>query len=250
MGLLKKVTKGISKAIGGSSIGGALGAVAGTLIAPGVGTALGYDLGSNLGSSIDSSNASAHQLRQAQELYGWQLGQQEASNIRLWNMQNAYNTPANQMLRFKEAGLNPNLIYGQTNTASPISSASADFSLSNTPGARNQALKQQDFNNYVALSNLGMQKTLNDAQAWNIYNTAKNRDRDYDLQVRRLELEEKLLPYQIANLNSQIDDRGLGWLGRMFGSKVVNSTKNHVEEDSERVNLLTDVLGLFGFKWN
>jgi hypothetical protein len=36
----------------------------------------------------------------------------DANNIRLWQMQNEYNTPANQMKRLQEAGLNPNLIYG------------------------------------------------------------------------------------------------------------------------------------------
>lgn len=30
----------------------------------------------------------------------------------MWNLQNEYNTPANQMERFKAAGLNPNMIYG------------------------------------------------------------------------------------------------------------------------------------------
>lgn len=31
----------------------------------------------------------------------------------MWNRQNEYNSPSAQMSRFKEAGLNPNLIYGQ-----------------------------------------------------------------------------------------------------------------------------------------
>ncbi|AXH76446.1 MAG: DNA pilot protein [Microviridae sp.] len=34
-------------------------------------------------------------------------------NLEFWNMQNQYNSPAAQMQRFKDAGLNPNLIYGQ-----------------------------------------------------------------------------------------------------------------------------------------
>lgn len=42
-----------------------------------------------------------------------------------WNRLNMYNTPQQQMQRFKEAGLNPNLIYKQTNEASPI--RSTDF---------------------------------------------------------------------------------------------------------------------------
>lgn len=34
-------------------------------------------------------------------------------NLEFWNMQNEYNSPQAQMQRFQDAGLNPNLIYGQ-----------------------------------------------------------------------------------------------------------------------------------------
>lgn len=34
-------------------------------------------------------------------------------DVSMWNRTNEYNTPQMQMQRFKEAGLNPNLIYGQ-----------------------------------------------------------------------------------------------------------------------------------------
>ena len=40
-------------------------------------------------------------------------------NIDLWRMQTEYNTPANQLTRLRQAGLNPSLLYGNpTNTAS------------------------------------------------------------------------------------------------------------------------------------
>jgi hypothetical protein len=51
--------------------------------------------------------------------------QNKRNAIELWNMQNAYNTPKQQMQRFAEAGLNPNLIYKQSNEAAPI--RSTDF---------------------------------------------------------------------------------------------------------------------------
>lgn len=35
---------------------------------------------------------------------------------KMWNMNNEYNKPINQMARYKEAGLNPHLIYGQGNS--------------------------------------------------------------------------------------------------------------------------------------
>lgn len=47
------------------------------------------------------------------------------SDIEMWNKQNEYNSPAMQMQRLKEAGLNPNLIYGggATHTAQQPPSA-------------------------------------------------------------------------------------------------------------------------------
>ena len=40
---------------------------------------------------------------------------QNEQNIKLWQMQNEYNLPKNQMQRYIDAGLNPNLMYGQGN---------------------------------------------------------------------------------------------------------------------------------------
>ena len=42
-----------------------------------------------------------------------------------WHMQNKYNSPREQMQRFQEAGLNPNLIYGQMTEAGGVRSSSA-----------------------------------------------------------------------------------------------------------------------------
>jgi len=42
-----------------------------------------------------------------------EAGQAWERNIQNWKMQNEYNSPAQQMQRLKEAGLNPNLVYGK-----------------------------------------------------------------------------------------------------------------------------------------
>lgn len=47
---------------------------------------------------------------------------QRANALSDWNMQNAYNSPEAQMARYKAAGLNPHLIYGQSNTSQPVRS--------------------------------------------------------------------------------------------------------------------------------
>ena len=38
----------------------------------------------------------------------------DKANVKFWQMQNAYNDPSLQMARLKKAGLNPNLVYGQS----------------------------------------------------------------------------------------------------------------------------------------
>lgn len=48
---------------------------------------------------------------------------QNAWNLEQWNRNNEYNTPLNQIKRLKEAGLNPNLMYGQGTTGNSSSPA-------------------------------------------------------------------------------------------------------------------------------
>lgn len=58
-----------------------------------------------IGSSLIGANASANQQGSANK---W--------NLLMQMYQNEYNKPVNQMKRLKEAGLNPNLVYGQSAT--------------------------------------------------------------------------------------------------------------------------------------
>jgi len=43
-------------------------------------------------------------------------------DLEMWHLQNQYNNPQSQMTRFKQAGLNPNLIYGQGSPGNASSS--------------------------------------------------------------------------------------------------------------------------------
>lgn len=55
------------------------------------------------------------------------MREQNEFNLNMWNLQNEYNTPINQMKRYEEAGLNPLLIYNQGNpgnaTGHPVSAS-------------------------------------------------------------------------------------------------------------------------------
>lgn len=62
----------------------------------------------------------AAQKEENQKNRDWNLNlakQQNQWNIEQWNRENVYNTPAAQMARYKDAGLNSDLIYGQQNLA-------------------------------------------------------------------------------------------------------------------------------------
>lgn len=87
---------------------------------------------------------------------------QNAWNLAQWNRQNEYNSPANQMNLLRQAGLNPNLVYGQLSGASAgsLESAGADISAP-TP---NNAAQVSGFGDLgVQIGNQMMQKELNDA---------------------------------------------------------------------------------------
>lgn len=72
---------------------------------------------------------------------------QNAYNRELWDMENKYNSPAAQMARYKAAGLNPNLIYGQSNTGGSISTAQFE---SERPRAAQKA--SPTYGNYNAVA--------------------------------------------------------------------------------------------------
>ena len=88
-----------------------------------------------------------------------------------WNRQNAYNHPSQQMQRLKEAGLNPNLVYGggATTTAQPVKTPEAqvpNIDLQKVPEAIGayQSVKNQQ----LEYSRIQKAMELQDAQKKNI----------------------------------------------------------------------------------
>lgn len=54
----------------------------------------------------------------SQAAYNYLMQQQQnAFELEMWNLKNQYDSPAAQMQRYQDAGLNPNLIYGQQNVS-------------------------------------------------------------------------------------------------------------------------------------
>lgn len=60
---------------------------------------------------------------------------QKKDNIDFWNMNNSYNSPQAQMARLQEAGLNPNLVYGNGATATSSSAPNVPNAMAYKPSA-------------------------------------------------------------------------------------------------------------------
>lgn len=74
----------------------------------------------NIASNANINNQISAQKQENQKNRDYNLNlakMQNQWNIEQWNRENAYNSPAAQMARYKAAGLNPDLIYGQQDFA-------------------------------------------------------------------------------------------------------------------------------------
>lgn len=103
--------------------------------------------------STDSANKTNIELAKYQN--DWNLAQ--------WNRDNEYNLPINQMMRLKEAGLNPNLVYG---------SGASTLAASSPKAAGASVIPYTGFNlgigdaidSYVSVSRMAKENALADSQ--------------------------------------------------------------------------------------
>lgn len=88
------------------------------------------------------------------------------TNLEMWNRQNAYNSPAEQMKRYQEAGLNPNLLYGNISSGNSTSAPSYQAPRKDYSGLKgiNQRTMNYDFINNLANSAMQMVHSIQDLQ--------------------------------------------------------------------------------------
>jgi len=96
---------------------------------------------------------------------------QKQDRIDFWNMENMYNTPEAQMERFKKAGLNPNLIYGQFNNQTPQIQA-PDAKVSDVSGNMSGFLQQLP-GNMASMINQQYDLRVKNAQADQLHASAE-----------------------------------------------------------------------------
>lgn len=152
---------------------------------------------STAGNILAQSNINRRTQAWNEKMYDLQRGHA----LQDWNMQNAYNTPAAQMGRYRDAGLNPNLIYGQSNEAGVVRSTDAKSWNPQAPDMSgfgtvmdkyfNTQMKEAQINNARAINdNLLADNVIKGKQAELIDKQIQNYDstigfRDWDLTNRQ-----------------------------------------------------------------
>lgn len=119
--------------------------------------------GSVIGAGINA--AAQGKMNKRTERYNkWAMSQQRGWALEDWERQNIYNSPAQQMQRLREAGLNPHLIYGggqPTNTASAVQSTNINPWNPKTPDVG--AILTDPVNAYMETRSFQAQQKLIDA---------------------------------------------------------------------------------------
>ena len=164
----------------------------------------------------------------------------------LFDYQNAYNTPANQMKRLKDAGLNPALMYGQGNTGNATGFAGvAKADVSGPQLAQSVATGAQ-------MSLLNSQKKLNEANAGyqaiagavkaGEYGIAKEMSK---YQMDNLSASTSKMTQEVENLRSQkgLTDQNI------LNQKTVNALNNEYLKNEKKGmhkgNMLASVMKIF-----
>ncbi|AXH75117.1 MAG: DNA pilot protein [Microviridae sp.] len=151
-----------------------------------------------------------------------------------WNRQNEYNSPAAQMQRYKEAGLSPNLIYGQTNTAPPVRSTDMVAPQMDTKNVdfitRSQNINQQK----LATDNLAKQAELIDANiALTKANETKANSETNWKNVNTERLRDNIMPYDFDYYSTRSRQNAQNLNNSVVQNEVLSRTVSKIKADTQ-----------------
>lgn len=143
-------------------------------------------IGQGLSIGADIANNVLFRKRQLQD-----YERMKADNREFWDIQNKYNSPEEQMNRLRQAGLNPNLVYGKgaDNTASVIAS-------SKMPEGSDRILPRIDPTAYSQARVMGQQLKMQQAQTDNVLQDTANKE----VQQSLTEAQKNQVDVQTANI--------------------------------------------------
>lgn len=189
------VNSNVGKTNGGKKFG-ATAAIVGSVIASLVGSAVSYFSSKH---NTDSANRANRDI----------ADKQNQANLDMWNIANEYNTPSAQMLRLRQAGINPNLYYanGQGSNISvnpPQMTGGAPYNVADSAhidlaGASQLALIDAQTRNINANTN----KTISETQGTEIDNVVKQLTQGNVVEMSNLQVESLKNNLAIQGLTKQ-----------------------------------------------
>lgn len=134
---------------------------------------------------------------------------QHAQAIDDWNMQNAYNSPKAQMARLKEAGLNPNLVYGQLQNGNAPQVPQQPAGRVSLEGIYSQAVALANQNKQITqtVENLKTNQDLIQANIALARSNTELRDAQVADTQSRINQRDSLMPYQMQMLKTGVDEK-------------------------------------------
>ena len=103
--------------------------------------------------------------------------QQNQWNLEQWQRENDYNSPTSQMARMREAGLNPDLMYGQGTTGNSFSSPEMTSGAPSEPNDMSAMLSKRSFGQTMQqILDKEQQRRMNEAQIEAIRATAREKN--------------------------------------------------------------------------
>lgn len=205
-----------------------------------LGAALGIasSFAGNIANNRNIDTQVAAQQSENQKNREWNLNlarQQNRWNIEQWNRENAYNSPAAQMARYKAAGLNPDLIYGQQN----LSAASPEM----TAGEGSQPTDVSNLANKRTIGDIVSQAAttrLTNAQAKLAESQANKTDAETTGQTINNEWLPQLLKGQTdineADVKQKLADAGLKGKQIEVATEQIKVMQQSVKESQSKIN--------------
>lgn len=173
--------------------------------------------------------------------YNYLMKQQEqAYNLELWNLTNEYNSPAAQMKRYQDAGLNPNLVYSQSNEASSPAAAAA-------PSFRSGGVAARHAQN--AVNFIGQMRNIVESafETWKYFSPYGRNMRSFDqelggISVRRNQAEADWLDYITYGRHSLNDPADLAKVPTGYRAGMYNLEANSKEAAYDRAKALAAMI--------
>ena len=221
----------------------------GKCIAPLVGAALVSGASSLLGNLIggasqSSANATNMEIARMNNEHQYKMFQEQmAYNTDMWNKQNEFNDPSNQVKRLLAAGINPSAVFGSGSV-----SEAGQLTAPQLPSLQQAHVTpfQPDFSGVGNAVNAYFQNELisKDIESKGIDNQAKNIDLQFKVSRLLLDMQE-----QIGRIDKQLSETNLNKSHREYLESQrddlitrLNFFKDNIQLYSDREKLTNDVM--------